>query len=312
MLHHQGSRWRPGRPAAAALCAAAVVICAGATPAYALAPPSPPATTVPPDARTRAKELYLAAERVFAAGDYENATVIYRLAYDLLPDPVFLFNIAQCQRLIGKRELAIDYYREFLKARPDAPNRADVEALIGALELEALHSPETTVGRATAPDAARVSGTLGSPALAASPGSALPGTFALTTPATGGAPAGTAAPRGRLSAPGLALALAGAALGGAGAWTGTRVLAARAAVDHAGRDTAADFEEISGALRRGRTFSVATTLLVSAGGMAFTAGFTLVLVRLAAPGRSVAVSAAVGADGAAGLTVSGSFGGAAR
>ena len=92
----------------------------------------PPAAR-PDDAKARARAFYREAEKKFAARDYDGALEAYREAYAAVPEPVFLFDIGQCHRLAGRPELALFYYGAYLKAAPDAPNRADVEALVAEL-----------------------------------------------------------------------------------------------------------------------------------------------------------------------------------
>jgi tetratricopeptide (TPR) repeat protein len=67
-------------------------------------------------------------------GDCKAAIEEYSKAYDLLDDPVVLFNRGECYRRTGDGENAVDDYREFLERVPSAPNRADVEAKILALD----------------------------------------------------------------------------------------------------------------------------------------------------------------------------------
>jgi hypothetical protein len=70
------------------------------------------------------------------AGDGDCAAAIgeYTKAYDLLGDPVVLFNRAECFRRLGAGDHAADDYHAFLEKVPNAPNRADIEAKILALE----------------------------------------------------------------------------------------------------------------------------------------------------------------------------------
>lgn len=57
-------------------------------------------------------------------GHYDEAAKHYEVAYTLVQDPAFLFNIAQSYRMGGKLEQALDRYRAFLRtASADAPNR---------------------------------------------------------------------------------------------------------------------------------------------------------------------------------------------
>ena len=65
---------------------------------------------------------------------YANAITEYEQAYLAKPDPSFLYNIAQCHRLMGQGPEAIKFYRRFLKDAPNAPNRAVAEKHIRDLE----------------------------------------------------------------------------------------------------------------------------------------------------------------------------------
>jgi hypothetical protein len=65
---------------------------------------------------------------------YANAITEYEQAYVAKPDPSFLYNIAQCHRLMGQGAEAIKFYRRFLKDAPTAPNRAVAEKHIKDLE----------------------------------------------------------------------------------------------------------------------------------------------------------------------------------
>jgi tetratricopeptide (TPR) repeat protein len=65
---------------------------------------------------------------------YANAITEYEQAYLAKPDPSFLYNIAQCHRLMGQGAEAIKFYRRFLKDAPTAPNRAVAEKHIKDLE----------------------------------------------------------------------------------------------------------------------------------------------------------------------------------
>jgi tetratricopeptide (TPR) repeat protein len=66
--------------------------------------------------------------------ELEAALVEFREAYRAKPDPSFLFNIAQCHRKLGQRDAAIDFYRKYVRASPDAANRAEAERWIAELK----------------------------------------------------------------------------------------------------------------------------------------------------------------------------------
>jgi len=70
----------------------------------------------------------------YKLGKYANAITEYEQAYLAKPDPSFLYNIAQCHRLMGQGAEAIKFYRRFLKDAPTAPNRAVAEKHIRDLE----------------------------------------------------------------------------------------------------------------------------------------------------------------------------------
>jgi tetratricopeptide (TPR) repeat protein len=72
---------------------------------------------------------------------YANAITEYEQAYLAKPDPSFLYNIAQCHRLMGQGAEAIKFYRRFLKDAPTAPNRAVAEKHIRELEDASSGTP---------------------------------------------------------------------------------------------------------------------------------------------------------------------------
>ena len=70
------------------------------------------------------------------AGEANCAAAIaeYTLAYELLNDPVVLFNRAECYRRVEENEKAADDYHAFLDKVPSAPNRIAIEKKLLALE----------------------------------------------------------------------------------------------------------------------------------------------------------------------------------
>ena len=77
----------------------------------------------------------------FRLGKYQAAIGAWQHAYELRPDPVFLFNIAQAYRLAEDGAHALEFYRRYLAAAPTSPNRAEVERRIE--QLQAGTSPAT-------------------------------------------------------------------------------------------------------------------------------------------------------------------------
>ena len=91
--------------------------------------------------KTAAKDKYEAAERAYNLGQFKKAIELYTAAYEELPEPAFLFNIAQSYRMAGDCKQALFFYRRFLstkeadKAKPLKPEiRTEVEGRIADLE----------------------------------------------------------------------------------------------------------------------------------------------------------------------------------
>lgn len=87
-----------------------------------------------PEKRLQAKEHYEKATRFYDVGKYAEAINEYEQAYLLIEDAALLFNIGQAYRLWDRPEDAIRAYKNYLRKRPDASNRGDVEKKISDLE----------------------------------------------------------------------------------------------------------------------------------------------------------------------------------
>jgi tetratricopeptide (TPR) repeat protein len=102
------------------------------------------------DARTEtAREHSGQGDAYYKLEKYGNAIGEYEQAYLAKADPSFLYNIAQCHRLMGHSAEAIKFYRRFLKDAPNAPNRAVAEKHIKDLEETSAH-PEAAAETPTA------------------------------------------------------------------------------------------------------------------------------------------------------------------
>jgi tetratricopeptide (TPR) repeat protein len=86
------------------------------------------------DAKAEGKAHLKRANELAGDGDCAAAIAEYTKAYELLNDPVVLFNRGECYRRTGDGEAAADDYHAFLDKVPNAPNRADIEAKLVALE----------------------------------------------------------------------------------------------------------------------------------------------------------------------------------
>ena len=83
----------------------------------------------------------------YTLGHFPEAIEEFEKAYDLKPEPIFLYNIAQSHRQNKNAERAIFFYRRYLEAEPRAKNRAEVEKRIK--DMESLFAEEKE--RAAAP-----------------------------------------------------------------------------------------------------------------------------------------------------------------
>jgi tetratricopeptide (TPR) repeat protein len=124
--HSNGMLMNPGKESRGWLACAVFVFCA-------LAPAVVRAET-DAEKKAQAKELFERATRLYDVGKYGEAISTYEEAYLLVEDPVLLFNMGQAYRLWDRPEEAIRSYKNYLRKRPDATNRADVERKIADLE----------------------------------------------------------------------------------------------------------------------------------------------------------------------------------
>jgi tetratricopeptide (TPR) repeat protein len=75
----------------------------------------------PVDKTQTAKQYVSAGLAAQKAGDYDTALTFYGKAYELVPHPVLLFNMAQANRLAGRTDKAIELYKKYLEANPQGP-----------------------------------------------------------------------------------------------------------------------------------------------------------------------------------------------
>lgn len=124
----------PGQPPAAPTQSAAPPAAAtpAAVPAAAAAPPAPAPKPPPvfeptPEQRDRARESYGRGQALYAEGKYADARAAFKEAHLAVPNPVVLVGIAECDVKLGNYEDAYAGLEQYLRDRPDAPDRADIE-----------------------------------------------------------------------------------------------------------------------------------------------------------------------------------------
>jgi tetratricopeptide (TPR) repeat protein len=86
------------------------------------------------DPKQEAKARYTTGQSHYNLNEFQEALQDFKEAYRLFPDPVFLFNVAQCERQLGNQDEAIKFYRSYLRNKPKAPNRQEVERRIDEMQ----------------------------------------------------------------------------------------------------------------------------------------------------------------------------------
>src|SRR3954453_4128242 len=101
----------------------------------------------------KARAHFQQGDTYFKLEKYANALQEFEQAYLAKQDPSFLYNIAQCHRLMGNRVEAVRFYKRYLNDAPNATNRPvaekhirDLESALGAEELTGAHVPPASVG----------------------------------------------------------------------------------------------------------------------------------------------------------------------
>jgi hypothetical protein len=176
-------------------------------------------------ATEQARQHYETGTQQYDLGHWDDSIREFEKAYELRPDPSFLYNLAQAHRRKGDLKHALDLYKNYLTKIPKGSQRAEVEEKIAALQKqidEAASKPVVVPGLEPAPASpplpAQGPGTAGQVEPApVPPTAALPAPNPTPEPVvplgnTIATPPETAAP----VAPGRNLRIAGIACAGAG------------------------------------------------------------------------------------------------
>jgi tetratricopeptide (TPR) repeat protein len=100
----------------------------------------------------------------YTLGHYAQAVAHYEQGYRALPDPVFLFNIGQAERLAGEHEQALLAYRSYLRSSAEgAPKREIAKRWIAEYEGERARDRASSLR----PPAAAFEAALAGPTLSA-------------------------------------------------------------------------------------------------------------------------------------------------
>ncbi len=80
-----------------------------------------------------ARRFFLRGVSLYRQRHYEAAMQAFIAAYRFAPLPEVLYNLAVTAERLGSRRDALDYYREYLRLRPHAPDRGHIEREIERL-----------------------------------------------------------------------------------------------------------------------------------------------------------------------------------
>jgi hypothetical protein len=114
-----------------------------AVPSVSLIAASPASAQTDAD-RARARTAYTEGQRLFDAGDFAGALARFEEAYTIVNNPVVLLGVASAQERLGRTAEARATLERYLRERPSAPDRADIEARIAAMPAGA--APATAPG----------------------------------------------------------------------------------------------------------------------------------------------------------------------
>ena len=95
------------------------------------------------NALKQAQDAFDQAQLDYLAGKWDDAAEKFKAAHVLRPFPQFLYNVGAAYHMKGKKtsdvtayESAIDYYKQYLGADPNASDKDKVQKTIGVLEAE--------------------------------------------------------------------------------------------------------------------------------------------------------------------------------
>jgi hypothetical protein len=151
-------------PALRAFLLAGLLVGTSAATSPALAEPAPPGSPGRAAAVKKARDHFQTGQRLYTVSRYREALEQFKNAFLEIEDPVFLYNIAQCHRLLGENTEAVRFYRRYVEAAPGAAERQRAQKWIAELEGKA-----PAIAAAPTPPAASPAPAPLSPPLAVAP-----------------------------------------------------------------------------------------------------------------------------------------------
>ena len=123
------------------------------------APAAAPAAGNDDAAMAQTKQHFETGRNAYNAGDYVTAIREFKQAEQLRPSPILDYNIGLANEKLGKRRVAVKYYKRYLEEQPNAANKAEVEQKVAALEADIASQPPPAANAqpgGTAPNGAQV------------------------------------------------------------------------------------------------------------------------------------------------------------
>jgi len=110
---------------------------------------APPPPKVDPT-QAQADALFEKGQASYQSGQYQEAIEQFKQAYELVKDPVYLFNVAQSYRKVADCLNAHDYYEQYLQQAPNAENKDKVNQWLSELQpcVEQRHNEQDAAKRA--------------------------------------------------------------------------------------------------------------------------------------------------------------------
>lgn len=115
-----------------------ILLTALLAPAAGQAQPRGPQTAPSQEDRAAAIDLFGKSREAYQAGQFKTAADLLRRAYALDPAPTLLYNLARALESDGDLDGAVDAYRRYLVADPNAKDRPAIEQRISNLDAQ-LH-----------------------------------------------------------------------------------------------------------------------------------------------------------------------------
>ncbi|MGB8296483.1 MAG: tetratricopeptide repeat protein [Polyangia bacterium] len=117
-------------------------------------------------ATEQARQHYEIGTQQYDLGHWDDAIREFEKAYELRPDPSFLYNLAQAYRRKGDNKRALDLYKNYLVKVPKTPQRTEIEERISGLQKQIDEAASAKPGAPTLEPTAISAGTPASPEVA--------------------------------------------------------------------------------------------------------------------------------------------------